>query len=251
MSNVAVRRSSGARATACALSTVTKRVRPSLGRATRGQWSAGPRSAPDFIKPAHDTGKFAAAAQVRGITQTVGRAGPAALAGDQQSFKPHPLFARHVAERVRQSRRAAQARMRATKCLKADAPGNSTFSVTGQTVARSNNTFGRSARSADLCRSSTGRQPTGQAKADEETDKLAIVETGAGLPSMLPADPALATQYETSWVGDSELTRQITGHANRHLDRIIQELHNAELHRKAQPRVISAFDSGQFTVRVD
>lgn len=50
-----------------------------------------------FVESAHGAGQFGAAAQIGAVTQTVERAGPASIVGDQKGVEPQPLFARHVA----------------------------------------------------------------------------------------------------------------------------------------------------------
>lgn len=144
-SNVAVRRSSGIRATACALATVAKRA----SAATRpgGTWSmvsrprANPRTSSSLPTARDSSAPLRRYGPSRSRSSRLGRPPSPATSRASSCARCSDVMSR---ARVRQSRRAARARMRATKRSRADAPGRRTFPVTSQTVARSNSTLGRS-----------------------------------------------------------------------------------------------------------
>ena len=144
-SNVAMRRSSGMRATACALATVAKRASAATrpGGTCRGPGRPSAQQ-PHLVEPPDGAGQLGAAAQVWAVAQPVERARPAALASNQQGVKLRTLLGCDVAgEGAPQTAGGSGADARDQRSS-ADAPGRSTFSVTSQTVARSNSTLGRS-----------------------------------------------------------------------------------------------------------
>ena len=204
---------------------------------------------PHLVEPGDGTGQLGAAAKVRAIAQAVERAGPSALAGEQQGVKLPALLSGHV---------AGQGAPEPPRGAGAD--------------ARDQALKGRCSGQQDLLRHQPGRraveqhagpvgagpaqgvEPARQAEAHERVGELAVAVALPDLGGVQPAHPAGIVLRQAARVGDAELPRQVGGHPGRHGGGIVeegaQEADGAELDREAQAHVVPSFRGGQVAVGV-
>ena len=157
-----------------------------------------------LVKSGDGTGQLGAAAQVWTVAQTVQRAGTAALAGNQQGVKLRALLGCHVPGKGAPEPAGGPGADACDQALKGRRARQKDF-LRHQPGCCAIEQHARPIRA----RPAQGIEPACQAEADKRIGELAVAKTGADLPGVLPADPALAVQGKTGRVGDPELARHI------------------------------------------
>jgi len=155
---------------------------------------------PDLIEPADGAGQFGAAAHVGAVPQAIERAGTASLAGNQQSVKLRPLFARNVTRQGAPESAGGPGADAGHKALESRCPWQQHL-LGHHPDGRAVEQHTRPVRASPA----KGIQPTGQAEAGGRIGELAVAIALLDLRRVQPSSLGHGVLSEATWIGNPEL----------------------------------------------